>query len=59
MTEVCSKCDGCGQVADTDDEEPWSFWMKLPLENALAVVMGLIRPKPCPACSGVEEEIDG
>lgn len=49
---VCAKCEGCGQVADTEDEEPWSRWMELPLKNSVVVVMGLVKPKPCPECSG-------
>lgn len=47
----CPKCEGCGQVADTDDQEPWTFWLKLPLESAAAVLMGLVNPIPCPVCS--------
>ncbi len=50
--ERCRKCDGCGQVADTEDEEPWTQWTSLPLEASAAVLMGLVRPKPCPACQG-------
>jgi hypothetical protein len=48
----CVKCAGCGQVADTDDQEPWTMWTKLPLESSAAVLMGLVKPKPCPACGG-------
>lgn len=48
----CSKCDGCGKVANTDDQEPWSAWMNLPLQSSAAVVMGLVRPIDCLACKG-------
>jgi len=47
----CKKCRGCGQVADTADEEPWIDWTSLPLHSAVAVVAGIVRPKQCPACS--------
>jgi len=49
----CLKCDGCGRVADTDDQEPWSAWLALPLQSAGAVVMGLVKPMTCPACGGL------
>lgn len=48
----CLKCDGCGQVADSQDQEPWSFWMDLPLKSAAAVVLGLVKPITCPTCNG-------
>ena len=50
--EKCPKCDGCGKVANTDDQEPWTFWANLPLKSAAAVVMGLVRPTECPKCKG-------
>lgn len=49
--QKCSKCEGCGQVT-TESEEPWSHWLALPLESSAAVLMGLVRPKPCPVCGG-------
>jgi len=57
----CEKCDGCGKVADTPDEEPWTFWLELPLQNSVAVVMGLVRPKLCSDCkgTGVKEVLNG
>lgn len=48
----CAKCDGCGKVATTEDEEPWSAWESLPVGSAAAVIMGLVRPKECPRCYG-------
>jgi hypothetical protein len=48
----CEKCDGCGQVANSDDQEPWTAWLKLPLESSLAVLVGLVKPIECPTCKG-------
>ncbi len=53
-TETCGKCGGCGQVADTEDEEPWTFWLNLPLQSAIAVLIGMVRPKPCQVCQGAQ-----
>ncbi len=50
--DKCSKCDGCGQVADTEEQEPWSTWLDLPLKSALAVTMEVVKPIPCPKCQG-------
>ena len=52
---TCDKCDGCGKVADSDDEEPWSDWLKLPVESASALLLGFVKPKPCPMCNGTGE----
>jgi len=48
----CHRCDGCGQLADSDDREPWSVWMNLPLQSAWAVIIGLVKPVPCDDCDG-------
>lgn len=48
----CTKCDGCGKIANSDDQEPWTQWANLPLQSATAVVMGLVRPMECPECGG-------
>ncbi len=48
----CLKCGGCGQVADTEDQEPWSYWLELPLQSATAVLLGIVKPIDCPECSG-------
>lgn len=48
----CSKCEGCGKVADTDDQEPWSAWLELPVRSFGAVLLGLVKPITCPACDG-------
>lgn len=55
MSYRCDKCDGCGKVSDNEDEDPWTRWMKLPLESAAAVVLGIVKPKPCPKCGGTGE----
>lgn len=54
----CLKCDGCGRVGDTDDQEPWSMWESLPPGSDVAVKMGLVRPMPCPECAGTREQAD-
>jgi hypothetical protein len=48
----CSRCEGCGQIANSDEGEPWTFWMNLPLKSALAVTLGLVKPVTCPQCDG-------
>lgn len=48
----CTRCDGCGRLADSDDREPWSFWESLPWPSNMAVVMGLVKPIQCPDCNG-------
>jgi hypothetical protein len=48
----CPACDGCGQVADSDDREPWTVWASLPPGSDLAVRAGMVRPMPCPRCAG-------
>ncbi len=47
----CPKCEGCGQIANSDDGEPWSFWERLPEASNLAVRLGIVRPIPCPLCA--------
>lgn len=47
----CWKCLGEGQVANSDDQEPWSAWASLPPGSDLAVRLGLVAPMPCPECS--------
>lgn len=53
----CERCDGCGKIADSQDGEPWTYWMQLPLQAATAVLMGLVKPIPCPVCKGSGEKI--
>lgn len=52
MTDKCTRCDGCGEIADTDEGEPWTQWANLPLQSATAVLMGIVKPIPCPKCGG-------
>ncbi len=47
---ACRTCEGDGQIANTDEGEPWSVWTSLPLESSLAVLAGIVRPIPCPDC---------
>ena len=49
----CPTCDGCGNVADDEDQTPWSFWEALPPGTNAAMVAGLVQPKPCPDCGGI------
>ena len=51
--QPCPRCRGCGQIADSQDGEPWSMWLEMPLQSALAVLAGIVRPLPCPRCDGV------
>jgi hypothetical protein len=48
----CEQCDGCGKIADSEDGEPWSAWLSLPLKSSFAVLNGLVKPIECPACKG-------
>lgn len=50
--KACPKCDGCGRVANTDDEESWSQWASLPPGSNAAVVAGIVKPKLCDTCGG-------
>ena len=51
-THACDKCDGCGKVADTDNQEPWWIWEQMPDGLNLAVKLGLVKPINCPKCDG-------
>jgi hypothetical protein len=48
----CARCRGCGRIANTEDGEPWSAWLELPLGSATAVLLGVVRPVTCPDCGG-------
>jgi len=48
----CERCNGCGQVADSETGEPWSYWEELPPGSDIAVRMGIVKPKSCPVCDG-------
>lgn len=54
----CDTCEGCGQVVINDDDRditPWSAWLNVPLRSSGAVLLGLVRPVPCPQCGGKGE----
>lgn len=57
-SEFCFRCDGCGQIANTNDQEPWSAWEKLPESAKLAVRLGIVSPIPCHDCDGTGVRID-
>ncbi len=57
--DACKRCNGCGQLANDDDQSPWWNWETLPEESKLAVHMGLVRPVPCPECSGTGKRKGG
>lgn len=53
----CTKCEGCGKIANSEDGEPWSVWEALPPGSDLAVKAGIVQPIECPRCEGVGEVI--
>ncbi|MDE2096709.1 MAG: hypothetical protein KGL39_05625 [Patescibacteria group bacterium] len=58
----CQRCNGCGKLANTDAQEPWTYWLALPLRSAAAVILGIVKPVPCHACGGsgtVPSEVSG
>lgn len=55
----CPRCLGCGQLADSDDREPWTMWQDLPPGSDLAVRLGIVRPVPCGHCSGTGKKLTG
>lgn len=50
--QLCPKCNGCGRVADTESQEPWSVWEDLPLKSSHAVIAGVVNPITCSRCGG-------
>lgn len=55
----CPRCDGCGQLADSEDREPWIEWTSLPVSSSFAILNGLVRPIPCDECGGSGEAPGG
>jgi hypothetical protein len=51
-TNDCPSCAGCGRVANDDDQTPWKYWAELPLQSAIAVTAGFVRPRACLRCNG-------
>lgn len=54
--DACTRCQGCGQIANDDDKTPWWNWEALPSPSSMAVVLGLVRPEPCPECDGTGKQ---
>lgn len=52
LQHKCDACDGCGRVANDEDQTPWVAWQQLPIQSAIAVALGLVRPITCPRCAG-------
>ena len=50
--KTCERCEGCGQLADTDDQEPWTDWTSLPPGAQTAIHLGLVKPIDCHECGG-------
>lgn len=48
----CDRCEGCGQIANTNSGEAWTHWADMPVKSAAAVMMGIVRPISCPDCGG-------
>lgn len=48
----CPRCAGCGKIANDDEGTPWKYWMELPVQSAVAVIAGFVRPLTCPDCRG-------
>lgn len=48
----CPQCWGCGEVANSKDQEAWILWANLPVKSAAAVTLGLVTPIECPECGG-------
>lgn len=44
----CALCWDCGQIADDDERSPWVIWSDLKPPANMAVVMGMVKPIPCP-----------
>jgi hypothetical protein len=48
----CPACAGCGKIANDEERTPWKYWAELPVQSALAVIVGAVKPVVCPDCSG-------
>jgi hypothetical protein len=51
----CPQCEGCGRIANDGHGTPWIYWERAPQELRAAVLLGKIRPLPCPRCGGKKE----
>lgn len=48
----CSRCDGCGKIANDEEGTPWIAWQSLPPGSDMAVRLGQVVPLECPKCGG-------
>jgi len=53
MQIPCDRCAGCGKLADDEDQTPWKYWMELPVQSAIVVLTGIVKPIDCPNCKGL------
>jgi len=51
VTVFCPRCRGCGKLANTEQQEPWIYWLELPIESQLAIALG-VKPETCKKCKG-------
>lgn len=52
IERLCDRCEGSGQIANSDSGEPWPAWENLPPGSDVAVRLGIVKPIPCPDCGG-------
>jgi RecJ-like exonuclease len=48
----CPQCEGCGKITNTEEKESWKHWADIPIKSAQAVILGIVKPIPCPKCNG-------
>ena len=48
----CFTCAGCGLIANDDERSPWKYWADLESPANMMVVIGIVKPEPCPDCHG-------
>lgn len=58
MMDVCTRCEGCGKIANDEEGSAWTHWENLPEESKLAIKLGLIYPIACPACGGTGKKVE-
>lgn len=53
----CPRCDGCGYL-DDGEHQPFKYWLEMPVQSAVALQAGIVKPYACPDCMGTggEEE---
>jgi hypothetical protein len=55
----CQRCQGWKQIDDGDEGISWKYWAELPVQSAIAVTMGIVKPIVCPRCNGTGIELKG